>query len=270
LNAERLLSHVLQIPRIELYLNFERPLSVEERAGFKRLLLRRVGSEPLQYILGETEFMSLPFLVNDSVLIPRPETELLVEQAVLMFQKKNSAEDTIALLDIGTGSGCIAVSVAKQCSQVRVLALDISSAALATAQINAEINGVQDKIEFVNGDILQLLHGPAALGTFDAIVSNPPYVSSDEFKRLPEEIRLFEPADALDDGHDGLTFFRTFSRHISHLMKPGAFFLVEAGEGQADTIKKMFLENFSKITIIDDYNGIPRVLSFEQAKRVNM
>ncbi|MFQ5751189.1 MAG: peptide chain release factor N(5)-glutamine methyltransferase [bacterium] len=207
LNAERLLSYALNMKRVELYLNYDQPLTENELLRFKEYLRRRLKREPWQYILGETEFMSLPFKVNPGVLIPRPETEILVETVLLKCQEKFPSQKTIAILDIGTGSGCIAVALAKYLAQAQVTAIDKSEKALKTASENARLNEVSDKIQFLKIDFLDSDIVNKLTEKFDVLVSNPPYVSAHDVDKLPTEIKYFEPEMALTDRKDGLFFF---------------------------------------------------------------
>ncbi|MFQ6114321.1 MAG: peptide chain release factor N(5)-glutamine methyltransferase, partial [bacterium] len=242
LNAERLLSHSLNMNRVQLHLNHDRPLSKPELQRFRFFLNRRLKQEPLQYILGEAEFMSLPFKVNSSVLIPRPETEILVEKVLQMCAERFNHKSTITVLDIGTGSGCIAVSLAKYLKGCRVTALDISKEALKTAEENARLNDVENKIQFVVADFLDSKFPEERAQKFDVVVSNPPYVSAGDFQKLPAEIRNYEPAVALEDGHDGLTFYHRIVDFSLKCLRPMGFVAVEVGLGQAHPVERIFLE----------------------------
>ena len=263
LNAERLLAHALDLDRVALYLNYDRPLSETELARFREFVRRRGQREPLQYILGETEFFSLPFKVNRDVLIPRPETEILVERTVERCLQRFGDEATCRILDVGTGSGCIAVSLAKSLPQVEVVAVDVSAAALEVAAENARRNGVAERVRFLQHDFLtgDLPQGPA----FEVVVSNPPYVSERDFHALPEEIRLHEPAVALKDGLDGLSFFRRIAGVAAKHVAPNGFVAVEIGMGQAQPVETIFKQNgWSRVEIFVDLNGTERVLMCEK------
>ena len=224
LNAERLLAHALGMSRIELYTNFDRPLTPIEISAFKALLKRRLANEPLQYIIGETEFYSLPFKVTSAVLIPRPETELLVEQVIEHCQAHYSNEEEIQILEIGAGSGCISISLAKNINYAVVTAVDISHEALKIAYGNAQSH--EAEVTFHECDAL---HPWAAeyINNFDIVVSNPPYVSFSEYKALPAEIKTYEPKVSLLGGNDGLDFYRKFSNILPTLLKPSAFVFFE-------------------------------------------
>jgi release factor glutamine methyltransferase len=197
LDAELLLAHVLKCKRVDLYTGFEKTVSDRHLAEFKALIERRAKREPLQYIIGETEFWGLKIRVTPDVLIPRPETELLVEEAL----KQTGAKD---ILEIGTGSGCIAIALAKHLPEARVTATDISKDALSVAKENAEIHGVADRIEFVASDIAPWLFFETQERKFDLIVTNPPYLDPLELDLLQTEVSRFEPRTALDGGKAGL------------------------------------------------------------------
>lgn len=262
LNAERLLAHVLGLTRIDLYLQFDKPLTMEEREAYKTLLRRRAGHEPLQYILGETEFMSLPFRVTPDVLIPRPETELLVEKLVERFQSVPSP----MFLDIGTGSGCIAVSLAHYLPEAQITAVDLSQSALQIASGNAEANGVAERIRFIPLDIRNPESPEKWDGLFDAFVSNPPYLALSEWDGLAEEIRAHEPRIALCDEGDGLAFYRLIAEKAASWLKPGGTVCLEVGDGQAPFVRDIFKgRNYQTEDIHADLNGIERVFIFSKS-----
>ncbi len=257
LNAELLLGKVLDLARIELYTNFERPLQAEELQTYREFLNRRAGQEPLQYITGETEFMSLPFLVDPRVLVPRPETETLVEEALRLLPENSTAE----VLDVGTGSGCIAVSLAHYRPSITVMAVDVSPEALEVARSNARLNQTDERIRFHKADLLSEAFLKEVGGPYDLIVSNPPYIRKDEWDDLPREIRDFEPVTALCDGGDGLSFYRTLAGKADVLLKKGGKLLVEAGYRQAEDIGTILREaEFNYQRVIPDLNQIERVI----------
>ncbi len=258
LNAERLLAHALGMSRIELYTNYDRPLTPDELAGFKSLLKRRLAHEPLQYILGEAEFYSLPFKVSPAVLIPRPETELLVEQVVSHCRNVFADEDEIQILEIGTGSGCIAIALAKNISNAVLTAVDISHEALKIAYGNARAH--EADVAFHERDALKPWP-PEYLNLFDVVVSNPPYVSFAEYESLPPEIKNYEPKIGLLGGNDGLEFYRKFSNILPTLLKPNAYAFFEIGERQAASVRNIYSDSgFSGIRIIDDLAGKNRIV----------
>jgi release factor glutamine methyltransferase len=262
LNIELLLAHVLRLKRIDLYTNFDKPLTDDELATFKALLKRRLAHEPLQYIIGETEFMGLKFSVDRRVLIPRPETESLVEQALAEIRERWPENDSIRVLDIGTGSGCIAVSIASLIPSVQATAIDTSAGALDVARINAERNVVSDRISFASVDIL---NNATFSSLFHCIVSNPPYISDQEYRLVSEEVRKFEPAVALTDGGDGLTFFRTLAERCGPLLEENGSILVEHAYNQSDAVRKIFHEHgWKNIAAIKDYAGHFRFIKATQ------
>jgi len=261
LNAERLLAFTLDVDRVQLYLNFDRPLTPDELAEFKKLLQRRLAHEPLQYILGETEFMSLPFKVTPDVLIPRPETEILVEKTLEYCRTHFTEIETITLLDVGTGSGNIAVSLARYLQNARVVAVDQSAAALHIAGENAERNQVAEKIQFLHLDALSTQGWEQFRSFFDIIVANPPYIKAKEYQDLPEEIKKYEPVSALLAGEDGLDFYRNFAKIMANLLKPDAAAFFEIGADMAQSVREIFEQaGFTKIEIFQDLAGKDRVV----------
>jgi release factor glutamine methyltransferase len=258
LTAELLLCRVLGLERIGLYTNFDRPLAPAELAGYKELLRRRTAREPVQYILGETHFMGLRFRVGPGVLIPRPETELLVERVVEM---ERAAPGSIrSVLDIGTGSGCIGASIAAFLPGCRVDAVDVSPDALRAAAENARALGVADRVTVAAADILA---APARLpgGPYDLVVSNPPYVSAEEFLLLEPEVRVFEPAIATTDRSDGLTFYRAIAAQCGSMVRPGGWCLVEVAYNQAAQVQAIFrAAGASNVDALPDYAGHLRIV----------
>jgi len=257
IETEWMLRHVLNMSRIDIYLNHERPLSAGELAAFKKLLLERVQGVPIQYVLGYTEFMGHKFVVNPAVLIPRPETELLVEKALVLLKRAGNPE--ISVLDVGTGSGCIAVSIAAGCEGCRVTALDISPEALGIAKENAANNRVADKICFIEMDILNQY--PAG-GPFYIIVSNPPYVAGSYWENLPDLVRRNEPQMALCPGKDGLIFYRRLANLAqTHLTEDGYLITEIGGTYQEADVCRVFTNAGHKIVdVIKDYSGESRIV----------
>ncbi|MBK6914413.1 MAG: peptide chain release factor N(5)-glutamine methyltransferase [Ignavibacteriales bacterium] len=231
LNAELLLAHLLNCKRLDLYLLFDRPLKEDEVVLYRELLKKRGSFVPLQYIIGNVEFYGLEFNVDSSVLIPRPETELLVE--AIIEENKNT---NLKILDIGTGSGIIAITLAKSMDQPELFAIDISEAALENAKKNAIKNCVADRIKFLQLDVRNDLS--LSERSFDIIVSNPPYISKDEFPKLQTELRVFEPSIALTDNADGLSFFRIISEKAIRLLKNNGKLYFEIGKDQSDSVKR--------------------------------
>jgi len=258
LNAELLLAHLLDCKRLDLYLLYDRPLKENEVVLYRELLKKRSSFVPLQYLVGEVEFYGLEFNVDSSVLIPRPETELLVETVIEENKKPN-----LRILDIGTGSGIIAVAFAKNFEQPELFALDVSDGALENAKKNAIKNNVADRIKFLQLDTRKNL--PFEDESFDIIVSNPPYISKDEFPKLQTELRVFEPAIALTDYSDGLSFYRTISEKAAGLLKSKGKVYFEVGKDQSIMVKKIMEGNgFINIKIKKDFQEIDRVISGEK------
>jgi len=222
LDAEVLLAHVRGCPRIALYTAFDTPVADAERARFRELVKRRGEGEPVAYLVGSREFFSLPFTVTKDVLIPRPETEGLVVRTLDLCKSAEAPR----IVDVGTGSGAIAVTLAKQLPKARLVATDISPAALAVARANAERHGVAERIELVECD---LLADPRAAGPWDVIVSNPPYVREDEYPALPRDVRDHEPKTALVSGPTGVEIVERLAREAAERLVPGGWLVVEIG-----------------------------------------
>ncbi len=261
LNTELLLGYTLGLRRIDLYLQYDRPLLPEELERFKFALKKRLKYTPIQYITGKTEFMSLPFVVNPSVCIPRPETETLVET---VLGKLKGNQDTLRIADIGTGCGNIAISLARQIEDIFIYAIDISPQALEIAKENAIFNEVGQKIEFIQGDLLSPLGDLS--GQLDAVVSNPPYVKHEELDSLPKEVKDYEPIIALDGGQNGVKFHRLIIAQAASLLKTNTLLALEVGDRQADEVCKIIedIHLFRKIGKVKDLNGIERVVLAEK------
>jgi len=249
LEAEWMLCAVTGLDRVGLYLNFEKPLNEAELAAYRAMVARRAKREPLQHILGSQEFCGIDFEVTQDVLIPRHDTETLVTEALARVPRAS------AILDIGTGSGCIAVALAKHLPDATVTATDVSEAALEVARRNAGRNGVT--IEFLRGSLLE----PVAGRCFDLIVSNPPYIPFADIALLEPEVRNFEPRGALDGGMDGLDAYRSLIPAATSCLNPGGWLLVEVGIGQAGAVRELFESNtFAEIHFACDPAGIERVV----------
>lgn len=256
LQTELLLAHLLKLPRMKLYLNFERALTPMETGALREFIQRRGRREPLQHIIGSTSFCGLEIAVNRHALIPRPETELLAEEGWSFLSTLNSRPSTA--LDLGTGTGCIAIALAAKCPEAKITATDISADTLVLAGENAARNGVAERIEFRKGD------GFAALpvdARFDLMISNPPYIPSAEIATLQPEVRDFDPPAALDGGVDGLDFYRRFSAQAGPFLKPDGKMMLEFGDGQAGAIREIF-ENEKWIVeaLKEDYSHRARIL----------
>ena len=249
-DATLLLRHVLDIPPAEIYAYRERQLSLLELRTFQSLIDERVKGKPIQYITGEQEFFGLPFRVTPDVLIPRPETEHLVEAAIARLQNHSAPR----IVDVGTGSGCIAVALAHAMPHSEIVALDISAAALAVAEQNARQNGVAERIGFLQSNLLAAVVGEG----FDAVVSNPPYVALSERASLATEVREFEPALALFAGPTGLEIYQRLIVEANDLLASGGWLLMEIGHGQRDAVEKL-LRGWEGVEFISDLQDIPRV-----------
>ncbi len=258
--AELLFTRILDCDRLDLYLNKGLTLDKEKSSLISCILKKRTLGEPLEYILNRAEFMGLEFKVNPSVLIPRPETEILVETAIKIVHKFLSSQvRKLKVLDIGTGSGCIAISLAKLLEGVRIDAVDISNSALQVARENAKLNSVSGRIRFTESDLFAACSlQPAA---YSLIVSNPPYVSSGQIDKLQPEIQ-HEPLLALDGGKDGLDFYRKIIKQAPHYLNDAGFLIMEMGFDQAGAVKNIFQDcgNFEIIEVGKDFSGIDRVI----------
>ena len=232
----------------------ERELNRREEKKFERLLEKRLSGFPLAYVVGEKEFWSLALKTPAGVFIPRPETELLVEKVIELSSR---GEETI--IDIGTGSGNIAVALARELPRARIVATDISAKAIKAARLNAETHGAAN-IQFVQGNLYSALRGLDLEGTGDFIVCNPPYVSPEEWNHLPGPIRNHEPQRALVPGRTGLEFIRRLVRGAPAYLKPGAFLVFEIGQGQADKALTLFDDRWTQAESFNDLSGIPRLI----------
>ena len=256
LQVELMLAHVLGLPRMSLYLNFERALTPPELDQVRQLVKRRGQREPLQHILGSACFCGLDLRVNRSVLIPRPETELLAEAGWEFLNARQSPAR--CALDFGTGSGCLAITLAVKSPAARIYALDVSEEALAVARENAARHGAEPRIEFLAGDGFAGV--PAGLG-FDLIIANPPYIPSGEIATLQEEVRDHDPRLALDGGADGVGFYRRLAGESAPFLKPGARMMLEFGDGQADAVRELFEAQKWVVEAVKlDYRGQQRIL----------
>lgn len=249
LEAEILLAHVTGLTRTTLLAHPERPLTADERARYEDLLARRAAGIPLPYLTGRMELFGLEFVVTPDVLIPRPETEMLVERAL--------AWDPQTVVDVGTGSGCVAVALAVRLPRARIYATDLSRAALSVAMTNARRHGVADRIHFLQADLASPLRGPV-----DLVVSNPPYVAEEEWASLPESVREHEPRLALDGGPGGLRVIRRLLADTARLLRPGGVLLVEIGAGQGSQAAALARAAFpqARIQVYPDLAGYDRML----------
>ncbi len=286
LEGEYLLTHVLGCQRKDLLVHPERFLASDEVKRFSEAIERRERREPPQYILGEVEFRGLLFKVNREVLIPRPETELLVEEAVrnilgtpYLIQKELSmvSPESVSVLDLCTGSGCVAICIARELKKtipltppllkreiggLRIYAVDISGGAVAVARENAGRHGVEDRIQFLVGDLFNALEPLKLEGKIDLIVSNPPYVSKKEMEGLQPEIREYEPLQSLYGGEDGLDFYRRIIRDAPRYLKQQGGLIMEIGFSQSGHVRNLLEKEkvFSGIEVKRDLAGIERII----------
>ena len=260
LQIELLLAHVLKVPRLKLYLDFERQLSEGDLETLRAMVKRRGEREPLQYILGTTSFCGIEILVTPAVLIPRPETELLVEQAWKFLASRGDQAATV--LDFGTGSGCIAIAIARKFPACEVHAIDASEEALQVARTNTERIGA--KVHFNRGDAIEDLTSPH---NFDLVASNPPYIPDAEVETLQPEVRDYEPRLALGGGREGLDFYRMIASQVRGRLATDGKVMVELGHGQEAAARAIFEgEGWFVESVIADYAGTPRILIARQAK----
>lgn len=266
LQVELLLAHLLNLPRMKLYLNFERVLTDGELEKLRLYVKRRGQREPLQHIIGSVNFCGLEFAVNHHVLIPRPETELLAERAWNFLRSQDGA--TRCALDFGTGSGCLAVMLAEKCPGVEIHALDISSEALEVARQNAVRHNVRDRIVFYQSD------GFGALPTerqFDLIVTNPPYIPSGEIPSLQIEVRNHDPKLALDGGAAGLRFYEMLAEEAPSFLAPAGRLMAEFGEGQTAALREIFERQKWIVEAVErDYTQRERFIIVRRSKETTI
>jgi release factor glutamine methyltransferase len=259
-----ILESALGHDRLHLHLNKNQRVEGRGRDNAMALFERRASREPLQYVLGTQEFCGLDFRVTPGVLIPRPETELLVEVV-----RQACAHTSGALIaDIGTGSGCIAIALARALPTATLYATDRSPQALAVAQENAKRHDVHDRVKFLVGDLLEPLEGLRLRGRLTAVASNPPYIAQDEFVALQPEVRLFEPRLALDGGSDGLLFHRRLVREAAGFLEPDGVLAIEVGLGQAGHVSALAQdgENYYNVRTLQDMAGIERVVCLQRKR----
>jgi len=260
--AEILLSYSLEMSRSEIYLNFDKVLKDIEKTQLEKKIQKRIEKIPLQYITEHQEFMGMDFLIEKGVLIPRSETEILVEEVIKKL-KNYKYSDNLEVADLGTGTGVIAISIAKFIDNITIYATDISKKSLQIALKNAQKHDCEDKIIFLHGDLFEPFIGRIEKNSLDEIISNPPYIDSYDFRLLPPEIKDNEPKIALSGGIDGLDYYRKIIRKSPKYLKKNGFIALEVGVGQAKKVKELILKenNFKQdIEIINDYLGIERVV----------
>jgi release factor glutamine methyltransferase len=259
LTAELLLSHVLQMKRIELYMHFDKPVEPDKLAELRALVKRTSEHEPYAYLIGRTEFYSMEINVSRDCLIPRPETELLVERAI-EFLRTRKAGGTQKICDLCTGSGCIAVAIAKNFPDCKIIATDISDAALAVADINIKKHNLEKKIELLAGDLFAPVIAGLDETKFDLIASNPPYISESEFEQLDKNVKDHEPRQALYGGADGFDIYRRIIASVPEHLKPDGVLMMEIGYLQGDGIRKLLEPVFSYVKIEKDISDNDRVV----------
>jgi release factor glutamine methyltransferase len=256
-DAEVLLAHVLAVERARLHAYPGMSVAAADARCFRALVQRRASHEPLQYLTGVQEFWSLPFRVTPAVLIPRPETELLVETLLALNRRPDPR-----VVDIGTGSGCIAISVARDLPRAEVHATDCSPAALEVARDNAALLGVAQRIRFAEGDLFAPLASPGADYRFDFILCNPPYVGAAEMPALQREVRDHEPLVALSPGDDPLAVQRRLAEGAARHLHPGGYLLVEIGWSQEEAVRSLYAgrRDIEIVEVKQDLAGIPRLV----------
>ena len=260
LDSEVLLRHVLDMEKEQLYVNGDAPISAGQEAQFRELLLRRSLREPTAYITGHKEFWSLDFVVTLAVLIPRPETELLVEVA-LQCVRQLASGSPVKVLDIGTGGGALSVCLAKEQVALQIFAVDISHVALDVARLNAQRHGVADRIRFLPGDLFAPVKPLPE--TFDLIVSNPPYIRTGELSMLAPEIREWEPTIALDGGADGIDSYRRIIGEGHRYLTPTGSIVLEIGADMASAVVDLFSRSgcYGPASVYQDCAGKDRVVA---------
>lgn len=261
--AEILLAHALDIKRIDLYLGYDQPLNPEELERFKALIKRRREREPVAYILGHKEFWSMELEVNRNVLIPRPETERLVEIALEHLTASSTAESKL-ILELGAGSGAVLLALASEIPRHSYLGTDISVEAVRVARRNADRNSLTENIHFIAADWFAPVSRHARL--FDMIISNPPYIKSGQLNRLQPEIYTYEPLLALDGAADGLSCLQHIIQSAHLFLKPAGVLLLEIGHDQKERLKKMITEcnQYENVVFYKDYSGYNRVVQMEK------
>lgn len=264
LDAEVLLAHVRGCQRILLYTTFDQVVGDEERGRFRELVKRRGTGEPVAYLVGSKEFFSLDFAVSPAVLVPRSETEGLIVRALDLCKERSAAAPPPRIIDVGTGSGAIAITLAKKVPAAEIVATDISAEALAVARSNAARHGLEERVTFVECDLLE---HPAAAGPWDIIVSNPPYVRDDEFAALPDTVRLHEPRQALVGGATGVEVISRLVGQALDRLLPGGWLLIEIGPSTAEPAREVIANaaGLEPGPTLNDAAGLPRIV---QARRV--
>ena len=260
LSAELILSYVLELSRIELYTNFDKPVAKEQLTRLHELVKRAADNEPIAYLIGRTEFYSLELDITPDCLIPRPETELLAERAIEFLRKRQGQQ---FVCDLCTGSGCIAVAIAKNHPEAKITATDICESALKAAASNIEKHDLKQKVTLLCGDLFDPIVPQMDVSKFDLIVSNPPYVSSTEYEKLDANVKEYEPKLALYAGVDGLDVYRRICQEIDKFLKPDAALMLEIGYAQGPSVRDLLEKTglFSEINIEKDYQDNDRIVT---------
>ncbi len=253
------LCKLLDVDKSYVYTYGERQVSKEVEDEFLQLMRKRAEGYPIQYILGEREFMGLDFYLEEGVLVPRPDTETLVEY-IIEYVKRRYENKTIKLLDIGVGSGAISLSIAHYCKDVFVYGIDISDIALKVAKINKQRLNLSN-VNFYKGDLFKALEGLNLEGAFEIIASNPPYISKEEIETLDMTVKDFEPRLALDGGEDGLDFYRKITPESKKFLKNNGLLIYEIGYNQGeDVVDILISEGFKEVSVLKDLQGLDRVV----------
>ncbi|WP_018591939.1 peptide chain release factor N(5)-glutamine methyltransferase [Terrisporobacter glycolicus] len=254
LDVEILLQKVLCVDRLYILLNLEKSLSEDEEKLFSKFINERLNNRPIAYIVGNREFMGLDFYVQEGVLIPRPDTEVLVEEVIELGKSRGA----INILDIGTGSGAITVSLAKYLDNAKITSVDISDIALEIGKKNAESNNVNDRITFIKSDLFTNIDNDMR---FDIIVSNPPYIKREVIETLDKQVKDFEPYNALEGGIDGLDFYRSITRQSKKYLNKDGILAYEVGHDQSEEVSKLMeSDGYTNIYTIKDLQQIDRVV----------
>lgn len=257
-----LVEKICGISRTEYFVKMHDEVSEDIVTSYFEAIDKRITHYPLQYIVGEWEFMGIPFKVNENVLIPRQDTEILVEKALeIIGSEFEKIKGKISVMDMCTGSGCIGISVAKKCQNTSVTCVDISKAALEVAKENGKLNGVKN-ISFIESDLFENVNGK-----FNVIISNPPYITSAEIKKLMPEVKDFEPHLALDGDSDGLKFYKLIINHSKEYLNENGYILFEIGYDQGEQVKKLLFEKgYTDIEVLKDLGGNDRVVIGKRRK----
>jgi release factor glutamine methyltransferase len=256
INVERMICSILKCSRVDLYLDSERMVTSDIVEKLENLMSRRLAYEPLQYILGETEFYGLSIKCDSRALIPRPETEFVVSQAIERLEEL----DRLYILDLGCGTGCIGIALAMNLPQATVVATDISEDSISLARENVIMHNLQQRFKFLSGDIFEPVRNKGVL--FDAVVCNPPYIREDDVPSLHRQITEYEPATALTSGPDGLDFVRRMLTEIDSVLVPGGYLIFEIGMGQSDEVRSL-VDRTAHLELLDialDYSEVERVV----------